>query len=260
MHDHWRADFAETPPFQHLRERALALAGNTWPDLDTLNALAQAQGLINAAHQPLRFVEQTQRCGQHAYESGIFTSGRVPTRVQNWHDLLNALSWLALPATKSVLNAVQCNTLQAHPSQRSPLADAATLFDESGLVMAGPDASLADDLRAHRWHEVFWTRRADWRDVSVFVVGHAVLEKLLQPWPAITAKCVFLSLPPRASLQAVDAALAQHWLGEAVTRPADLFPVPVLGIPGWWKENETPAFYDDTAIFRPAPSSLSGMH
>jgi len=31
--------------------------------------------------------------------------------------------------------------------------------------------------------------------------------------------------------------------------------LPVLGIPGWWPANEAPSFYDDPAVFRPAPSS-----
>ena len=29
-------------------------------------------------------------------------------------------------------------------------------------------------------------------------------------------------------------------------------PLPVLGIPGWWPENEKEDFYDDAAVFRPA--------
>jgi len=35
-----------------------------------------------------------------------------------------------------------------------------------------------------------------------------------------------------------------------LTTPRSLSPLPVLGIPGWWSENEAPAFYDDTAYFR----------
>ncbi|MFG5409680.1 DUF3025 domain-containing protein [Piscinibacter sakaiensis] len=31
-------------------------------------------------------------------------------------------------------------------------------------------------------------------------------------------------------------------------------PLPVLGVPGWWPANADPAFYDDPAVFRPAPA------
>ena len=27
--------------------------------------------------------------------------------------------------------------------------------------------------------------------------------------------------------------------------------LPVLGVPGWWSENEVPGFYEDTEVFRP---------
>jgi hypothetical protein len=28
--------------------------------------------------------------------------------------------------------------------------------------------------------------------------------------------------------------------------------LPVLGVPGWWPDNETAGFYQDPAVFRPA--------
>ena len=37
-----------------------------------------------------------------------------------------------------------------------------------------------------------------------------------------------------------------------VNRSTDLMPLPVLGIPGWWEQNENPDFYSDRAVFRPA--------
>ena len=27
-------------------------------------------------------------------------------------------------------------------------------------------------------------------------------------------------------------------------------PLPVLGVPGWWPDNEMPAFYEDERVFR----------
>jgi Protein of unknown function (DUF3025) len=252
MADTWRPNFADSPPFAHLRPWRSHLDQGNWPTLDALNALAVGQGLCNARDLPLRFEAQTQRCGQRDYEDGVLATGEVPTRTENWHDLLNALTWLALPNTKQALNAVQCKALGQDSARRSPLSDAATLFDESGLVLAGPDASLAEDLRERRWGRAFVERREAWQQVTVIVVGHAVLEKLLAPWPGITAKCTFLSLPANTDLETVDRALARLWREEAVTRPADLFPMPVLGVPGWWPGNADETFYADETVFRPA--------
>ena len=33
-------------------------------------------------------------------------------------------------------------------------------------------------------------------------------------------------------------------------RPRELSPLPVLGIPGWWPDNERADFYDNTDYFR----------
>jgi hypothetical protein len=252
----WRADFAATAPFHHIAQLAARLAGADWPTLERLNALAEAQGLSNNAGLPLRFAAQQVRCGQWDYEAGILASGAVPSRERNWHDLLNALTWLAFPRAKATLNAAQCSALeQRQGSTRGPLSDAATLFDESGLLLLGRDGELAELLATRCWREAFVSRWQAWRGVRAYAFGHALLEKLLAPWPGITAKCLFLQVdtlletgPPPAWL---DAALAEAWRDGRVSRPADLFPLPVLGIPGWWPANADAAFYQDANVFRP---------
>lgn len=255
MSEVWRADFAATPPFAHLRPWAEALADTHWPELKRLNHMAEARGVVNARGQPIRFHPQHRRCGQRDYEAGILSTGEVPTREANWHDLLNALSWLAFPATKSALNAVQCQCL-GEASTRGPASDAATLFDESGVLIAGPDPLLAELIAARKWRAAFVERRAEWRRYSIFIVGHAVLEKLLTPWPGITAKCLYVPwenvLNTAGADSGLDAALAEIWRSGAIVRPDQLFPMPVLGVPGWWPANETPAFYDNREVFRPA--------
>jgi hypothetical protein len=37
----------------------------------------------------------------------------------------------------------------------------------------------------------------------------------------------------------------------ALATPRDLSPLPLMGIPGWCADNEDPAFYGNTRIFRP---------
>ena len=264
MSDLWRADFAASPPFHHVADLAARLASRDWPRLDRLDAIARERGLSNAAGLPVSFAAQHVRCGQRDYEAGILGSGRVPSRERNWHDLLNALTWLAFPRAKAALNAVQCSALPPRPGnprdgQRGARSDAATLFDESGLLLVAEADAMAGLLAARRWQEAFIQRRAAWTAVRAYAFGHALLQKLMGPWPGITAKCLFLradrlpdlGLPP-AWLDTALAEVCRNDSGDGrMHRPADLFPVPLLGIPGWWPGNGDPAFYLDASVFRP---------
>lgn len=260
----WRAGFAHAGPataaFTSVAHWANRLeSARTWPDHDRLNRLAADTGASNAHGLPIRFVPQSARRGQLEYESGILASGRVPIRGENWHDLLNALVWLSFPHAKASLNLTQCAALpDSRAGRRAALADAATLFDESGLLLLGADTSLFDLLRQRRWHAALAERLADWGQARPYVLGHAVLEKLLQPYPAITAKCLVLPLPTGRTLPEPDAPapewldrhLAEAWRMGRVGHPADLFPLPVLGIPGWWPEDERRALLARPDIFR----------
>jgi hypothetical protein len=247
----WHTHFAVQPAFAPLRpwidrlaERPAGLV------LSLLNDFAQERQLLTASGLPVRFVKQDSPCGQLEYESSIYASGCVPSRERNWHDLFNALIWLAYPATKAALNSVHQFTLRAGDN-RLPASDAATLFDESGLVLVGEDPALARLLAQRRWHEALVAQRSCWANTRVYVIGHAVLEKLVCPWPGITAKCLFLEMPPDSPPEMIDQAIAQHWRPAATLTPAELFPLPVLGIPGWWQANEDCKFYEDQRYFRP---------
>jgi len=253
--DTWRIDLAGMPAFAHLTPWLTQVSEPDWPDLAALNMLAEQRGLRNSRQLALRFVAQTRRCGQHDYETGIYNTGQVPSRENNWHDFLNAMIWLAFPATKAALNAVHHANLP-RGSNRTTASDAATLFDESGLVLVGEDESLVNLLAARRWQEAFVQRRAGWRHLKVYVIGHAVLEKLLSPWPGITAKCLFIKAPSIIELDSLDALIAERWRETSVPASANLFPLPVAGIPGWWPANEAATFYADEKVFRPPRTSV----
>lgn len=237
----WQKEFANQPAFAHLTAWLDGFDAEAWPDLHTLNALALRQDLQNARGIPIRFTAQASPCGQHEYESVIHASGCVPSREHNWHDLFNALTWLAFPATKAALNSVHQTALPPGRN-RTPVSDAATLFDESGLVLTSEDSELAELLAARRWQEALVDQRARWSQIGVHVIGHAVLEKLLAPRPGITAKCLFIRMPADTDRERVDLAIAQRWRDCAIVGPAALFPLPVLGRPGWWPANEEPGF------------------
>jgi hypothetical protein len=214
-----------------------------------LNALATARG-IRAPGGPIRFVAAA-AAGARSYEAHIGDTGEVPTR-DDLHDFFNALAWLAFPATKARLNALQAGAIARAgvAGRRGALRDAATLMDENGLLLVTGRADLLDALRRHDWRALFVTQRTAWAsDVRPLVFGHALMEKLTAPYKAITAHALAVTLPAGATQADVDRWVGAH-LDEAFA-PGSLLPLPVLGIPGW-ADNGDARFYDDVNVFRPA--------
>ncbi len=172
-------------------------ASGAWPDAAQLDALAGELGVAprNAVGLPIRFVDPA--TAPRDYEMHIYSTGRVPTRPGNLHDLFNALVWLRFPRLKAALNAMHAAHIPHEGGRRSRLRDLLTLLDEGGALVACADPALAGLVRGFRWRELFWERRAQLeRAMRVLVVGHAVLEKALAPWPGITCKAVFFDVEP----------------------------------------------------------------
>jgi len=213
-----------------------------------LCAEARSRGVTTATGLPIEFVAADD-AGAAAYEAHIAATGRVPTR-GNAHDLFNALIWLTFPSTKAALNARQAQELARDGvrGRRGPVRDAATLIDESGLLLAASEETCAALARLD-WAWLFSAQRGRWgNDWTPFAFGHALIEKLLVPYKGLTAVVVCLPLAGEKPAQ-VDRAAA-HWLQQASIAPPLLSHLPVLGIPGWWAANEDPAFYADLAVFR----------
>lgn len=227
--------------------------------ITALNQRAVQRGLSTAIGRPLRFVPQRALPDGAAYEAHIASTGQVPTR-DNLHDFFNALVWLALPRTKAALNARQAAELRRDGvrSVRGGVRDAATLFDENAALFVTRRPALADALRGFRWRELFVAQRDGWpHDVEVIVFGHALMEKLMAPYKAITAHAwiltaddAYFAASPQQRLAWLDGRLAGE-LAHGPLRSQCFTPLPVLGIPGWCDANADPAFYDDTRVFRP---------
>jgi len=238
----WRA-----PWLAPLRELRSCVERTDWRE--ALSAEARQRGVVTATGLPIRFVAPDD-AGAMAYETHIAASGRVPTR-DNAHDLFNALIWLAFPRTKAALNARQAAELvrDGVRATRGPVRDAATLIDESGLLLAAGEDTCAALMRLD-WPFLFAAHRGRWgRDWMPFAFGHALIEKLLAPYKGLTAVVLCLPLGGGASPAQMDQAAAQ-WLHAAPLAPPLLSHLPVLGIPGWWPANQDPAFYADAAVFR----------
>ena len=196
-----------------------------------------------ASGMPLRFVPPSP--ADPYYEVHLYETGCVATRAGNWHDLFNALVWLAYPRTKATINALHAQQIPLEGGRRGRLRDLLTIFDEGGAVVACADAELVTMIRDFRWKELFWEQRARVTSGLRFIIlGHAVLEKALEPWPGITCKALFIGMD-----EDPDESAAQ-WLA-AHTTPHDLAPLPVFGYPGWLPESASADFYLDERYFRP---------
>jgi hypothetical protein len=259
----WDRDaLARSPWFASVRRLLEQLPAGRFPGLEDLNALARERGVLGGGGAPLAFVPPPagpSTAARH-YERRIYRTGEVATRSGNWHDLFNALAWLAFPRTKAVLNRLHHDELarRGDGSARGTARDVATLFDEGGIVVACAAPELAQLLAGFEWQRLFWERRADAaRSMRFLVFGHAILERALAPFKGVTAKALVIDvagdrLDDAALIDRLDAAVAGHFARpESLASTRALQPLPVLGIPGWTPENEDPAFYADAAVFRP---------
>lgn len=255
----WRQPWLES-----VRETATTiLPAPNWRD--GLNAAAQAAGLRNHRGESIRFVPQACLPPGTAYEAFISASGCVPTR-ENLHDFFNALVWLTFPRIKVQLNALQAAEIARTEPQgasgtavqkvRGRVRDAATLFDENAALLVVCDSELLDALRSHRWMEAFQTRRdAFGSTYEVWLFGHALMEKLVHPYKAITAHAWPVQVSDAFFRLSRYEKLA--WINEAVSRQltaglttSDFTPLPVLGVPEWWSGQDE-GYYADAKVFRP---------
>lgn len=215
-----------------------------WLGLRTLEALNAAADVRTESGHRIEFVAPS--ADPRPYEIQVYETGRIPTRPDNRHDWFNALAWLAFPRTKARMNALHAAQIPLEKGQRGPLRDLLTVFDEGGVLVACDDEELIRLVREFRWKELFWHQRDRVRKaMHLAVLGHAAMEKALEPWPGITCKALFLS--PHESLDEQ----AARWLGQLQpgARARDLPPLPVFGYPGW-AANDDATFYDDDRYFR----------
>lgn len=231
---------------------------------EALNLPPAVPGTVAGDPAPVRFVPQSALPEGQAYEDFIFGTRQVPTR-EGLHDFFNGLCWRVFPRAKARLNALQAAEIAARGvgGVRGPVRDAITVFDENGALLQAPPA-LWEALLARQWQRLFVDLRPLWSQARLVVFGHALLEKLVAPRKDMTAHVWRADTPftggplPGGSLAgdlpAADLAAADAWLAGALSAEAlavkPFTPLPVLGVPGWWPENEGAGFYDDATVFR----------
>jgi hypothetical protein len=119
---------------------------------------------------------------------------------------------------------------------------------------------VLQELRALRFKNVFWDRRAELLSTTRFwLVGHGMFESLLTPHPGLAARSLLLHEPSllaqpddeqRYQLDTVAAERVRAWRGARDV----LDPIPLLAIPGYC-DNDSPEFYDDFRNIRFEPIS-----
>lgn len=261
-----RDELLKSPLFEPLHSFLQLLDGARFPALDELNALLALQpGIRTQSAMQVRFVEQGlgKLAFEAQYEPRCYLSGEVQTRENNLHDLFNALVWLAFPQSKAAINARHYRALTevAAPlhSQRGSVRDMATLFDESGVIVASADAEFSALLCDFKWKELFWSRRDEVATaMGFYIFGHGLHEKAMRPYVGMTGQG--LVLPVESEFFSWTQARRTRHLDERVAaylsapsnclNTRELTPVPLLGIPGWSADNAHAEYYDNREYFR----------
>ncbi len=202
------------------------------------------------------------------YELAVFSEKIIPCRLaaegfsaeQEVHDFFNLLAWLNFPRSKATLNRLQAEAIQRHSLARGRLRDWLTVIDENALVILNSQTGFAQQLAERRWHQLFVDQRPSWQTHRrVLPLGHALLQKLQRPFKAITAHTLILNCQsheldaPQAEIDRRLSLILEQLpaLASAPLARPPWLAMPVLGIPGWCKQNEDPQFYQDSKVFRP---------
>ena len=239
---------------------------SAWPNIEDYNRYGKSISNINQQH--LKFVEQNVQCLEH-YEEKIYKKGLVNTRRNNWHDFFNYTVWQTFPKAKAFINALQYQDYQAQEfsSKRTPRQNYLAHLDESGMFVFSSQPKLLTCLKQHEWKTLFWTHRDEvLQDICFVPFGHAIYEKLLNPYIGLTTKALVFDVPQvfikrinGGDYQLVDE-LVYQFMQTTLTNEqsfllnSKLQPVPILGIPKWSEHANHAKFYDNLRYIRPKPN------
>lgn len=259
--DHWTTAFVAGNGFY---DHLIALFGidrwHDFADCAKLNGLL-GEDVVTESGKKVCFTDQDKiDFAGRAYETVIYQSGQIPTRSNNWHDMFGAFIWCLLPKTKALLNYLHHLDIQAHGLKtRTKTRNAITLLDECGVLLAITDDAFKNQMREHQWHWCFVEQRARWgKEIMPFTIGHANYEMLTKPYIGLTGKALFVTVEADFAMlslteqyKVLDELLSKRIGAENLLKDnSELSPLPLLGVPGWYQDNEDPSFYDNKNYFR----------
>lgn len=195
------------------------------------------------------------------YEDFIAQSQQIPMRLHNWHDLFGALIWCLFPKSKQQMNQLHVAQIQQFGNkERSRVRHKLTLLDECGVVLCIKPSQrfVLDLLRDHQWTQAFYQHQSLWDELEPIIFGHANYEMATRPFIGLTGKLWCIELPeqhqPLTGIKGynfVDNLLVKQLVQvELLLDNQQLSPLPLLGVPGWYPQQDQ-AFYADTSYFRP---------
>ena len=246
---------------------------NSWLDKLTASQYAladKAWRFATGRGQVLQFVPQDDLPEGMAYETFIARSGGVPTR-DNFHDLFNGSIWLTFPKSKALLNRYQAQAIDEAgiSGMRGRVRDTITVFDENGAILVTAKPDIGKALAAFDWQNCLVSVRDYWDNplqpnksaqAAVYIFGHALLEQLISPRKPLCAHTLIISVDPEffalpiaermALLDTCLTARLDELLQDESVTPRAFSPLPILGVPYYWSDNQDPAFYDDKFVFR----------
>ncbi|MCW8936168.1 MAG: DUF3025 domain-containing protein [Gammaproteobacteria bacterium] len=192
------------------------------------------------------------------YEPRVYLKGELQTRTQNWHDFFNAIIWLKFPKTKKMLNTLHFTQAKQRKkgSNRSTLENRITQFDECGAIIITNNKKLLDLIKNHQWKELFIKNKKEFEEnIKCVIFGHAIFEKSLNPYIGMTCHCLLLESHElledikNEDFSNIDEKIMDIWKNKISKSPLKLNALPVLGIPGYWPEQNA-SFYENTEYFR----------
>ncbi len=189
------------------------------------------------------------------YERRVVEHNELIVRADNLHDVMNALVWLTFPKSKRAISVAHVALgVTADGKTRPRRRDVLTLFDEAGAIILSQRDDLKKLHEAHEWRALFVTHRQGFiNEARPILFGHGALEQLgSNPHRGLTVKALWLPLAHDTPVADADAWMVSHIVsGTLLAENEHRLPLPIVGVPGWFAENEQADFYDDIDVFRP---------
>lgn len=267
----WNPEFYKASPMYQLLQPWAEeyVEFKQWPGLDVYEQHLRKQNpaVMTLSGKVLTIVEQDVKPNSfhEHYAPRIYTSGELQTRINNWHDFFQFLTWMMFPKSKAVINSIHIPMARERiesgndTGRRSPLENAMSLFDEGGALILSSNHDLLEMVRNFDWKSLFWKHRKELKDqFQCIIYGHALYEKGLAPYLGMTANTIlfevdkdYFSASSSEKLKFSDQLLAEYLNRDVIEKPKDLQPFPILGMPGWYQGNEDEIFYENQEYFRP---------